>query len=59
MVEHDRVILLHLAYPDCPRYYRVLLGQGLFGFEAVCRRQSEGVWFRVSGEEFQHEWDRF
>lgn len=59
LVEHDRVILFDLSSADGPRQYRALLGQGLFGFEDVCRRQSEGVWFRVSPDQFESDWGGF
>jgi hypothetical protein len=32
LVEHDRIILLDLSQGETQRFYRVLLGQGIFGF---------------------------
>jgi hypothetical protein len=59
LVEHDRTILIQLFQGGTDRFYRLLLGQGLFGFEANCRRRSEGVWFEISGNEFNAAWDSF
>jgi hypothetical protein len=54
--EHDRPLLVRTADDRC---YRILLGNGLFGFEAASRKKSEGVWFAISDRDFREEWDRF
>jgi hypothetical protein len=54
--EHDRPLMVRLADGRC---YRALLGNGLFGFEAVSRKRSEGVLFEISDRGFQEEWNRF
>jgi hypothetical protein len=51
--EHDRTILIQT---DDSRAYRILLGQGLFGFEEHCRKSSEAVWFEIGTEEFDTSW---
>lgn len=57
--EHDRVILWEVTEPSGRSCYRVLLGQGLVGFEGWCDRRSEGVFYRISTDEFDTEWGRF
>lgn len=52
-VDHDRVIYLQLRIQDKDHFYKVILGQGLFGFHSACRRRSHGVWFEIG----KHEWD--
>ncbi len=47
-VEHDRLVYLHLKDGDQERFFKLILGQGLFGFDAGCRRRSHGVWFEIS-----------
>jgi hypothetical protein len=56
-VAHDRVIYLHLNVQDASRFYKVILGQGLFGFDAACRRRSHGVWFEVEESEWNTNWE--
>jgi ATP-dependent helicase YprA (DUF1998 family) len=53
-VDHDRLIYLGLIDNDTQeeRFYKIILGQGLFGFHQSCRRRSHGVWFQVSREEW-------
>ena len=40
-VDHDRVIYLHLKIQDASRFYKIILGQGLFGFEGTGVRLDE------------------
>ncbi len=54
--DHDRTIMLEVVQGGILRYYRVLLGQGLFGFEAKCNSRSEGVWFEIEQADFVAEW---
>ena len=55
-VDHDRVIYLQLRIQDESRYYKVILGQGLFGFHSACRRRSHGVWFEIDDSEWNSVW---
>jgi hypothetical protein len=55
-VDHDRVIYLHLKIQDASRFYKIILGQGLFGFDAACRRRSHGVWFEIEETEWNLNW---
>jgi ATP-dependent helicase YprA (DUF1998 family) len=55
-VDHDRLLLIHLRTGSSDRYYKVLLGQGLFGFDSACRRRSHGVWFAIADHEFSDAW---
>lgn len=55
-VEHDRYLLMETEQEGRPGFYRVLLGQGLFGFHAACRRRSHGVWFEIDRDLFESEW---
>ncbi|GIW80408.1 MAG: hypothetical protein KatS3mg105_2215 [Gemmatales bacterium] len=57
-VDHDRILLFETLEDSNRRYYKVLLGQGLFGFDASCRKRSNGVWFKISPEEFENSWSR-
>ena len=54
-LDHDRLIFF--AVEDITtaerRYYKVILGQGLFGFDSACRTRSHGVWFQISESEWQ------
>ncbi len=52
--EHDRTILIQTGDS---RSYRILLGQGLFGFEERCRKSSEAVWFEIGTQEFEVGWN--
>lgn len=52
-VEHDRLVYLHLKDGVQERFFKLILGQGLFGFDAECRRRSHGVWFEISQEEWK------
>ena len=54
--EHDRTILLRHAAGTC---YKVILGQGVFGFEVECRSRTEGVWFEIDNPEFKRAWSEF
>jgi hypothetical protein len=54
--DHDRTILLRNGAGLC---YKVILGQGVYGFEAECRSRTEGVWFEVDDAEFQKAWNEF
>jgi hypothetical protein len=49
----DRWIVLETA---AGRYYRVLLGQGLYAFEDDCASRSHGVWFETTREGFEKGW---
>jgi hypothetical protein len=51
-VDHDRLIYLHVNDGSRERFFKIILGQGLFGFDAGCRRRSHGVWFEISYEEW-------
>ena len=51
--EHDRILLIHVTDGVRDHYCRVLLGQGLEGFERTCERYSEGVWFDESAEDLE------
>lgn len=51
-VDHDRVIYLSTKKPDGDHYYKVILGQGLFGFHPACNKRSHGVWFEISEVEW-------
>lgn len=53
--QHDRPILVETANG---KFYRVLLGQGLFAFSEACRKRSEGVWFSISQVDFEQEWNK-
>jgi len=55
--EHDRIILWHVKQSGGDALYRVLLGQGLIGFEGWCDRRSEGVYYRIPLAEFDKEWN--
>lgn len=55
-VDHDRVLLFELQDQGRTSYFKVLLGQGLFGFDVSCRRRSHGVWFEVSSSDFDSHW---
>lgn len=55
-VDHDRILLFELQDGIHIRFYKVLLGQGLFGFDAACRRRSHGVCFELTGGDFEVEW---
>lgn len=37
---------------DCTKFYKIFLGQGLFGFHSACRRRSHGVWFEITETEW-------
>ncbi len=54
--EHDRILLWHVQHAPEDRFYRVLLGQGLIGFERFCNRRSEGVLIRIGRDGFEQEW---
>ncbi|MBX7106743.1 MAG: hypothetical protein K1X57_21895, partial [Gemmataceae bacterium] len=54
--EHDRIILWHTRTPTHDSWHRVLLGQGLVGFEGWCDRRSEGVYFQIPAPEFEAIW---
>jgi len=54
--DHDRVYLWHIRDEGRDAYYRLLLGQGLVGFEASCRNRSEGVYYRITEQEFKTSW---
>jgi hypothetical protein len=54
--DHDRILLWHVRIGTDDRFYRVLLGQGLVGFERFCNRRSEGVVLRIDGPTFDTEW---
>jgi hypothetical protein len=47
-VDHDRLVFLHVNDGSRERFYKLILGQGLFGFDAGCRRRSHGVWFEIA-----------
>ena len=53
-VDHDRLVYLSLIDNDTreDRFYKIILGQGLYGFHHSCRRRSHGVWFQVPKEEW-------
>jgi ATP-dependent helicase YprA (DUF1998 family) len=55
-VDHDRVLYFHIKESGTARFYKVILGQGLFGFDAACRRRSHGVWFEIAQAEFEAQW---
>lgn len=55
-VDHDRLLLFEIQNNGVAQYYKVLLGQGLFGFDAACRRRSNGVWFEMSKSDFEAQW---
>ena len=57
--DHDRWIVVSVVRNNAPRYYCILLGHGLYGFEAVCKKRSEGVWFEIDANEFQTRWQVF
>jgi hypothetical protein len=57
--EHDRWILVSVLQNNVPSYYRILLGHGLFGFDAACRKRSEGVWFEIEENDFHASWRGF
>lgn len=46
---HDRSILVKQRGGIC---FRILLGQGLYGFHRECRRESEGIYFEIDSEAF-------
>src|SRR5690606_33034154 len=52
-VDHDRVIYLSTKKPDGNHFYKIILGQGLFGFHPACRRRSHGVWFEIPEKEWK------
>ncbi len=52
-VDHDRLIYLNTKKPDGNHFYKIILGQGLFGFHSACRRRSHGVWFEIPESEWQ------
>jgi len=54
---HDRPMLWHVIEDGQSRYYKLLLGYGLYAFSKRCRQASEGAWFEVSEAEFQEYWD--
>jgi ATP-dependent helicase YprA (DUF1998 family) len=53
-VDHDRLVYLGVSDKDTgeKRFYKIILGQGLYGFHESCRRRSHGVWFQVTREEW-------
>ena len=51
-VDHDRLVFLHVNDGTRERFYKLILGQGLFGFDASCRRRSHGVWFEIAEPEW-------
>ncbi|MEY4186338.1 MAG: hypothetical protein RIT02_1372, partial [Planctomycetota bacterium] len=53
-VDHDRLVYLGVIDNDTreERFYKIILGQGLYGFHQSCRRRSHGVWFQVPREEW-------
>jgi len=53
-VEHDRLVYLGVIDNDTreERFYKIILGIGLYGFHESCRRRSHGVWFQVPKEEW-------
>jgi hypothetical protein len=53
-VDHDRIILFDIHQEQ--RFVKLILGQGLFGFDAACRRRSYGVWFDIDRAEFERVW---
>lgn len=59
MEEHDRIMLGRVRDDNQQKCYRILLGQGLFGFEAACRRYSEGIWFEMTEKSFETDWQKF
>ena len=56
-VDHDRVIYLQLRIQGEAHFYKIILGQGLFGFHSACRRRSHGVWFEVGRDEWNAAWN--
>ncbi|GEM_PF-1775848 len=52
-VDHDRIIYLNTRKSDGNHFYKIILGQGLFGFHPACRRRSHGVWFEISEKEWE------
>jgi ATP-dependent helicase YprA (DUF1998 family) len=52
-VDHDRVIYLITKKPTGTHFYKIILGQGLFGFHPACRRRSHGVWFEIPETEWE------
>ena len=52
-VDHDRVIYLNTKQSDGNHFYKIILGQGLFGFHPACRRRSHGVWFEIPEKEWK------
>lgn len=52
-VDHDRVIYLNTEKSDGNHFYKIILGQGLFGFHFACRRRSHGVWFEIPEVEWK------
>lgn len=52
--EHDRTIVLRHESGSC---YKIILGQGVYGFLSECRSRTEGVWFAISPDEFRKAWD--
>lgn len=55
-VDHDRVIYLQLLVQNESHFYKIILGQGLFGFHSACRRRSHGVWFEIGKDEWNLAW---
>jgi len=51
-VDHDRLVYFKLIDENGERFFKLLLGQGLFGFDAACRRRSHGVWFEIGSAEW-------
>jgi ATP-dependent helicase YprA (DUF1998 family) len=51
-VDHDRVIYLSTRKTAGTHFYKIILGQGLFGFHPACRRRSHGVWFEIPETEW-------
>lgn len=56
-MDHDRLLYMQLRIESNPKYYKVILGQGLFGFHPTCRRRSHGVWFEISKKEWLAAWN--
>ena len=50
LAEHDRTILLRT---EAGASYKIILGQGVFGFSAECRNRTEGVWFEIPVADFE------
>lgn len=56
VIDHDRLIYLHVKKKMKNAYYKIILGYGLFGFSSQCQCRSNVTWLNIPENDFKKEW---